>query len=47
MGRIREDKNGFRSRKLKKRRPDFFQVHLNLYESVRIYSFRKYSLFVM
>ncbi len=34
MGKIREDENGLRLGNLKKRRPDVFQVYLNLYESV-------------
>ena len=34
--------NGLRSGKLEKRRPDFFQVYLNLYKGV-IYNARKSS----
>ncbi len=45
-GQIREDLNGLRSGNLEKRRPDIFQVYLNLYESVN-YNARKSSLFVM
>ena len=38
--------DGLRSGKLEKRRPDFFQVCLNLYKGV-IYNARKSSMFVM
>ncbi len=34
MGKIREDLNGLRLAKLEKRRPNFFQAYINLYESV-------------
>ncbi len=46
MGKIREDQNGLRSGTLEKRRPDFFEVYLNLYESA-IYNAFKSFLFVI